>query len=129
METINKSNLFKKAHEMAKKYEGNYKARFSLALRTLFKKAHATVKTIKSRRSHRDLFIEALNKICQVVKCEPAKILKKVYIEGEDEYHELSIMEAIKGEYVTSDEVKEILAGGKSKQIWYDSDYCIYFEF
>ena len=122
--TINKSNLFKQAHKLAKTYTGNYKACFALALKTLFKQAHAIVKTIKSRKSHRDLFIEALNKICEAVK-PSVKPLKKVYIEGEDEYRELSIMEAVKDEYVTADEVKEILAGGKSKQIWYTTRIII----
>lgn len=104
MTKINKSILFKKAHQLAKKYEGNYKACFALALKVLYKQIKNAVKP----------------SLCN---------LKKVYIEGEDEYRELSIMEAIKGEYVTSDEVKEILSNGKSKQIWYDSDYCICFEF
>ena len=128
MTNINKKDLFKKAHELARTYEGNYKACFALALKTLFKQAHQAVRAIKSRKSHRNLFIEALNKICEAVK-PSVKPLKKVYIEGEDEYRELSIMEAVKDEYVTADKVKEILAGGKSKQIWYDSDYCICFEF
>lgn len=83
--TINKSNLFKQAHKLAKIYEGNHKACFSLALKTLFKQAHQAVKTIKSRKSHRDLFVEALNKICEAVK-PVAKALKSLYILGEDEY-------------------------------------------
>lgn len=104
MKNINKKELFTKAHKIAKRMTGDYIARFALALKILYKQFKNAVKP----------------SLCS---------LKKVYIEGEDEYRELSIMEAIKGEYVTADEVKEILAGGKSKQIWYDSDYCICFEF
>lgn len=104
MKKINKTILFVKAHAMARKMVGDYRARFALALRTLYKQFKEAVKPV-------------------------AKALKSLYILGEDEYREISIMEAVKDEYVTADEVKETLAGGKNKEIYIDSDYILCFEF
>lgn len=42
METINKSELFKQAHAMAKTMKGDYKACLALALRMLYRKARKT---------------------------------------------------------------------------------------
>lgn len=44
MKNINKSELFTKAHKLAKRMTGDYIARFALALRILYKQFKNTVK-------------------------------------------------------------------------------------
>ena len=38
---MNKSQIFKKAHELAKEFTGNYSARFALALKSIYKNLKA----------------------------------------------------------------------------------------
>ena len=42
---MTRSEIFKKAHKLAKSFTGNYVARFALALRTIYKELKTTIKT------------------------------------------------------------------------------------